>query len=228
MAEQMRCHPALDTPERGRQPILVVMVPGMGMRADDFHTNGMITAIERRNWPLAITTVDPGPDSYLDGSVEARLLEDIENARIAAGASSVWLAGISLGCQGILRCVRRRPALAAGLLLLTPYLASTGLVAEVVRSGGLRRWAASHPTPATPEQSLLSWFGTAPASSLPPMIVGHAEHDRFATTALLLADQVPPEHMISVPGPHDWSSWVPLWHEMLDRNPFSQPMAAAL
>jgi hypothetical protein len=135
------------------------------------------------------------------------------------------LAGISLGCQGILRCVRRQPALAAGLLLLTPYLANTGLIAEVVRSGGLRRWAASHQTPTQPEQSLLAWLGTAPGPSLPPMVVGHAERDRFATTALLLADVVPPGQMLSVPGPHDWTSWVPLWRQMLDRNPFNQKMA---
>jgi hypothetical protein len=64
------------------------------------------------------------------------------------------------------------------------------------------------------------------------MLIGHAEHDRFATTALLLGDVVSPERrvperMVSVPGPHDWTSWVPLWRQMLDRNPFGQPMAAA-
>ncbi len=210
----------------GRQSILVVMVPGMNMQADDFRANGLIAEIERRRWPPAVTTIDPGSDAYLDGSVETRLLDEIEAARDAAGASRIWLAGISLGCQGILRCVRRQPALAAGLLLLTPYLASTGLIAEVVRTGGLRRWAASQPAPAKPEQSLLAWLGATPPSSLPPMLVGHAERDRFASTALLLAEVVPPERMLSVPGPHDWTSWVPLWRQMLDRNPFNRPMAA--
>jgi pimeloyl-ACP methyl ester carboxylesterase len=210
-----------------RQSILVVMVPGMGMQADDFRANGLVMEIERRRWPLVVTTIDPGADAYLDGSVETRLLDEIDAARRAAGASYVWLAGISLGCQGILRCVRRRPAVAAGLLLLTPYLANTGLIADVNRTGGLRRWAASHPTPANPEQSLITWLGTTPPSSLPPMLVGHAEHDRFATTALLLADVISPERMVSVPGPHDWTSWIPLWRQMLDRNPFGQPMVAA-
>jgi pimeloyl-ACP methyl ester carboxylesterase len=218
----------LDAPAGGRQPTLVVMVPGMGMQTDDFRAHGMIGAIERRNWPLTVATVDPGPDSYLDGSVEARLLEGIEAARDTAGAPCVWLAGISLGCQGILRCVHRRPGLAEGLLLLTPYLASTGLIAEVVRGGGLRHWASSRPSPHTQERSLLVWLGTASPASLPLMLVGRAEQDRFATTALLLAEMVPPERMISVPGPHDWSSWLPLWRQMLDRDPFSQPMAATL
>jgi hypothetical protein len=114
---------------------------------------------------------------------------------------------------------------AEGLLLLTPYLANTGLIAQVVRSGGLRRWAASHPAPASPEHSLLSWLGKTPP--LPLMLVGHAERDRFAATALLLADVASPEHLVSVPGPHDWTSWIPLWRQMLDRNPFGQSMAAA-
>ncbi len=213
-----------------RRPTLLVLVPGMGMRAADFRANRMIAEVERRGWPVTVTAIDPGPDAYLGGSVEHRLLDGIEQARAVAGASRIWLAGVSLGCQGLLRCVRRRPelvegGLVEGLLLLTPYLASTGLIADVVRRGGLRPWARSQPTIAKPEHALLAWLATTPA--LPRMLVGQAEHDRFATTATLLAALIPDDRMISVPGQHNTASWAALWRLMLDRNPFSQPMTVA-
>jgi pimeloyl-ACP methyl ester carboxylesterase len=209
----------------GDRDTLLVMVPGIGMREGDFHARGLVAAVEQHCWPLAIATVDPGLDAYLDGSVEARLLDGIDEARRAAGVSRVWLAGISLGCQGILRCVRARPGVAAGLMLLTPYLASTGLIAEVVRAGGLRRWAAANRGREQAERALLAWLATTPPGELPPMLVGHALGDRFATTAAMLAELLPDGCALSVAGEHDWTSWQQLWRLMLQRDPFG--LAAA-
>jgi hypothetical protein len=202
--------------------ILLVMVPGMSMQAADFHANGLIAAVEQRDWPVVIATVDPGVDAYLDGSVEARLLDGIGEAQRSAGASRIWLAGISLGCQAILRCVRARPGIAEGLMLLTPYLASTGLIAEIGRAGGLRSWAAASTGRDEPDRALLAWLAATPVSGLPEMLVGRAHGDRFATTATMLADLVPADRVISVAGQHDWGSWGLLWRRMLDRDPFGQ------
>jgi pimeloyl-ACP methyl ester carboxylesterase len=201
----------------GEKDIVLVMVPGMGMREADFHARGLIAAVEQPGLPVTCVAVDPGPDSYLDGSVEGRLLEAIDAAQRATGAKRVWLAGISLGCQAILRCVRARSDLAEGLLLLTPYLASTGLIAEIVQAGGLLPWAAADPDSVQPDRSLLTWLATAP---LPPTLVGRAYQDRFATTATLLADLLPPGRVVSVAGEHDWTSWDRLWRKMLEQDPF--------
>jgi pimeloyl-ACP methyl ester carboxylesterase len=206
-------------PRAGDRDIVLVLVPGMGMREADFHTRGLIAAAEQPGGPVACVPVDPGPDSYLDGSVEARLLDSIDAAQRATGAKRVWLAGISLGCQAILRCVRSRTGLAEGLLLLTPYLASTGLIAEIVQAGGLLPWAAANPDSLQPDRSLLTWLATTP---MPPTLVGRAHHDRFATTATLLADLLPPGRVVSVAGEHDWTSWDRLWRLMLEQDPFGQ------
>lgn len=206
-------------------PILLVIVPGVGIAASDFQDRDFAGELARRRWPVKSVIIDPGPEAYLDDVVEARMWEAIDAARLEAGAERVWLAGISLGCQGILRCVRARPGVAEGALLLTPYLASTGLVAEVARAGGLRRWAADQPAECKPEQALLVWL--ARTAALPRMLVGHALQDRFATTSRLLGDILPDGRMISIEGAHDWESWTTLWRLMLDRNPFEQPMATA-
>jgi pimeloyl-ACP methyl ester carboxylesterase len=198
----------------------------MGMRAADFQAQGLIAATERRGWPLQIVAVDAEAETYLDGSVEARLLRDIAEAQRAAGTSRVWLAGISLGCQAILRCVRAQPDVAEGLLLLTPYLASTGLIAEVMRSGGLKSWAAENPGRTEPDRAFLSWLATALPARLPRMLIGHALDDRFATTSEILAALLPANRVVRVAGAHDWASWRRLWHLMLDQDPFAQDVAS--
>jgi pimeloyl-ACP methyl ester carboxylesterase len=201
------------------------MVPGVGIQAADFAAEGLTAAVEQRGWPVAIATVDPGLDSYLDGSVETRLLDGIAAAQQACGARRTWLAGISLGCQAILRGVRLRPGLAEGVILLTPYLAATGLIAEVGRMGGLGRWATSNTGRPEPERTLLRWLATTPPAALPSILLGRALGDRFAATATLLADLLQPQRITSVSGAHDWASWRALWRLILDRNPFALPPA---
>jgi hypothetical protein len=210
-----------DRPISG-QDILLVMVPGMGMREVDFHAQGLIAAVERCQAPVTTVTVDPGPDAYLDGSVELCLFNGIAQAQRATGANRIWLAGISLGCQAILRCVRAHPNVVEGLLLLTPYLASTGLIAAIVRSGGLQRWAAENRRRDEPDTALLTWLATTPTSELPRMLIGHALGDRFAATAMMLADLLPASRVISVAGEHDWRSWGQLWRLMLNQDPFGR------
>jgi pimeloyl-ACP methyl ester carboxylesterase len=212
----------------GSPTILLVMVPGMGMRAADFQANGFIAAVEQRRWPVMVTLPEPEADAYLDGSAEVRLLRDIEAAQRETGSSRVWMAGISLGCRAILGCVRLRPDLAEGLMLLTPYLASTGLVAEVARTGGLRRWAETGRERGEPDRAFLAWLATTPPATLPRILMGHAQEDRFANTATMLADLIPAERMIGVPGGHDWTSWISLWHLMLEQDPFGLAASVAV
>jgi pimeloyl-ACP methyl ester carboxylesterase len=202
--------------------LLLAMVPGMGIAASDFHDRGLIAELNRHHWPVMCTVIDPGPEAYLDHTLEARMLDAIATGR--QGAKRVWLAGISLGCQAILRCVRARPDLIEGVLMLTPYLASTGLIAAVTRAGGLRPWARGPHPEDTPEQCLLTWLATA--ANLPRILVGHALRDRFKDTAALLGDILPPNRMIGIDGTHDWESWTLLWRLMLDHDPFQLQQTA--
>jgi pimeloyl-ACP methyl ester carboxylesterase len=205
--------------------IVLVLVPGMGMSAGDFDSKGMVSAVAQCGWQVTVATVDPGLESYVDGTLETRLLAGVAEAQRDAGARRVWLAGISLGCQAILRCVRLRPNLLEGLILLTPYLASTGLIAEVTRRGGLSRWAKENDDGNDIERGLLRWLATAEPADLPRILVGQALGDRFVATAALLAKILPENQVISVSGGHDWASWCLLWDLILRGNPFGLPAA---
>ena len=220
--------------ENGQHPasasdldILLVLVPGMGMTASDFGAEGLISAAEERYGSIRTMAVDPGFDGYLDGSVEVNLLATIAEARRDFRPKHVWLAGISLGCQALLRCIRTQPDLAQGLILITPYLASTGLIAEIARAGGLRNWSAANRGRTEPERALLTWLALTPLSTLPRIFVGRAAADRFAMTATLMADILPADHVVTVPGAHDWASWRALWHLILDCQPFGSHRAVA-
>jgi pimeloyl-ACP methyl ester carboxylesterase len=213
--------------EDDRGGILLVMVPGIGMTQADLHEQGLIGAVLERGWPLAIAVVDPGGESYLDGSAAGRLADGILGACRDAGCDRIWLAGISLGCQGILQCVLMRPGLIEGVILVTPYLASTGLIGEVTRTGGLKNWAASQTGVEHPERVLLAWLAATPISRLPRILVGRAMADRFVATANLLAGILPVDQVVSVAGAHDWESWCSLWRLILDRHPF-RPFSARL
>ena len=206
--------------------VLLPLVPGMGMTAEDFGTKGLVDAVTQCGWPVTVATVDPGPDAYLDGSVVRRLLDGIAEAQFAAGASRVWLAGISLGCQAILRCVHQHPSRSEGLILLSPYLARTGLVAEVTRMGGLRCWVTENLDRSDPERVLLRWLATANPADLPRILVGRACDDRFVATADRLAEILPADDVISVPGGHDWASRRAQWDMILQRNTFGLSAAA--
>lgn len=195
--------------------VLLVMVPGAGIVAGDFAAQGLVDEATRRCPGLAVRAVDPGIESYLDGSVEQRLLAGIATVRCETGAARVWLAGISLGCQGILRGMRRSPGLADGIILMTPYLGSTGLIAEIAGAGGLRSWRPASPTP---EAAVLAWLAGA---RLPRTILGRVLADRFATTSDLLAALLPPEDVVAVAGGHDWPGWRALWPRILNREPFA-------
>jgi pimeloyl-ACP methyl ester carboxylesterase len=207
-------------------PILLILVPGAGMTAADFEAQGFIEAVHRRGGPISVAAIDPGMDAYLDGSVEERALSAIDQAQREAGVQRLWLAGISLGCQAILRCVRRRPGLAEGMILLTPYLASTGIIAEISRAGGLRRWAEAPEGVDRQQDPLLSWLASAPTETLRSILLGYARADRFAETAALLAGLLPANRVAGVAGRHDWESWRALWHLALHGDPFGWPANA--
>lgn len=200
--------------------VLLVMVPGIGMTASDVGSQGLIGAAEASHRPIRIIVVDSGFDGYLDGSVETNLIATIARARDQFCPGRVWLTGISLGCQALLRCVKTQPDLAQGLILLTPYLASTGLIAEIARAGGLRAWSRANTGATEPERALMTWLAKTPMSALPSIFVGHAAADRFAMTAGLVAELLPADRVVTVPGAHDWASWKTLWQLILDRQPF--------
>ncbi|HXZ02373.1 MAG TPA: alpha/beta hydrolase [Stellaceae bacterium] len=214
-----------EAPDRSRDRVLLVMLPGVGMEPEDFAAHGFIAAVRSRGLPVDIIAVGADLDLYLDQTIAA----DIDGALIAParaeGYRRIWLLGLSLGGMGALLYARAHGASIDGVILLAPFLGTPGMVAEVARAGGLACWQPGEIAADDGERALLGWLKDY-AAALPPrptLYLGYARGDRFAEGHALLAARLPAEQVVVGEGGHDWQSWERLWRQVLDKRPFAAP-----
>jgi pimeloyl-ACP methyl ester carboxylesterase len=180
------------------------------MHARDFVYHGFVAGARRTGRFADITAVETGMEPYLDGSIVGRLHAAIAPAR------KLWLGGVSLGGLGALLYARAHPEAVAGLLLLSPFIGTRGVVAQVVRAGGFDAWRLPE-TGATGEHSFLEWLRTYRLgdASRPDIYLGYGKDDRFAASYRLLAGLLPGDRVETVAGGHDWETWTVLWDRLL-------------
>jgi pimeloyl-ACP methyl ester carboxylesterase len=137
--------------------------------------------------------------------------------------------GISLGGMGALIYARAHPAEIDGVVLLAPFLATRGVMAELTRAGGWSGWQPGELKPGDYERELLAWLKAyQPATTgLPQLHLGYGTHDRFAAASELLAERLLPADVVAIAGGHDWTTWINLWQRLLDRGLFGGGSAAA-
>ena len=203
--------------------ILLVMLPGAGFAPDDYQTHGFLDAVDRPGWSVR-PVVAPVPEQRaLEPGLATWLHETCIAPAMREPFDQLWLLGISLGGMGALRSLRANLAPISGLILISPFLGTRGTIAEVTRAGGLERWTPGPAGPDDIEIGLLTWLKTRPlaAPAAPTIHLACGTADRFAAASRLLADQIPPAHVHFAEGGHDWPCWTRLWHDLLDRDPFT-------
>jgi len=62
---------------------------------------------------------------------------------------------------------------------------------------------------------------------LPKVYLGYGTDDRFAAASQLLAERLPAAQVVTLPGGHDWATWICLWQHLLDQDMFSGDGKAA-
>jgi len=203
----------------GRTKNLLVMLPGAGMAAEDFFTNGLIAAVHDRHPQVDIIAARPALDLYLDGDVAAALHSAVIAPALAQDHEHIWLLGISLGGMGALLYAALHQANVAGILLLAPFLGTPGTIAEVESAGGLPRWQPGGVATA-PEARMLRWLQNylAHPPKHPNLYLGYGTKDRFSRGHQILAANLREENVFTQPGGHDWQTWLPLWGRMLDKT----------
>ncbi|MGO8914982.1 MAG: alpha/beta fold hydrolase [Stellaceae bacterium] len=212
-------------PDQRPERILLVMLPGIGIEPEDFAARGFVHALHARGLPVDIVAACPDLDLYLDKTIAADIDTAIVAPARAAGYKRIWLFGVSLGGMGALLYARAHLASVEGIILLAPFLGTPGMVAEVVRAGGLVSWQPGEIAANDGERALLGWLKNHVAA-LPPrplLYLGYARGDRFVEGHAMLADRLPAEQVLVTEGGHDWESWGRLWQQVLDKNPFAVP-----
>ncbi|WP_137920668.1 alpha/beta fold hydrolase [Hydrogenophaga sp. 2FB] len=196
---------------------LVVMLPGMAMRAEEMFEAGFADAVARRALPLDLLAVDVSGIG-LESSDTWHALQDGLLTPERARRKSVWLGGISLGGLVAMAHVAERPDVVDGLCLLAPYPGSRPSVNVMDRAGGPDRWQPSEEDLRDPELRVWRWLQRPPPEL--PVFIGHGREDRFADRIQRVADRFPAAARHTVAGGHDWSAWLPLWEHFLDTGYF--------
>ncbi len=209
-------------PGRDAERVLLVMLPAAKARPEDLLQQGFVAAVRDRGLPLDVAVMDAQPDYYLEGRVGERLAADVFRPLRARGYRRIWLMGMSLGGMGCIAYARRHAAEVEGVILLAPFLGARGLIAQILRAGGLARWQPAAPAPDDEELALLLWLKHYRADNpqLPAIHLGCGRDDRYAPASAMLAQQLPAERVLSVPGKHDWQTWIRLWRALLAKNLF--------
>lgn len=203
---------------------LLVLLPGAFDHAHDFLDQGFVDAVRSQAIAADIALVDASVPFYRDRDIIERLDADVVAPARARGIRHLWFAGISIGGLGSLIYTNEKRGTVDGLLLIAPYLGERTIVAEVDASGGLARWSPPGAIPPDDdERRLWQWLKTlafAPADrSVPPVWLGFGVADRFATAHRLFAETIPPDHVFTAPGGHDWPAWRAVWPRMLAAAP---------
>ncbi|MEO8443308.1 MAG: alpha/beta hydrolase [Betaproteobacteria bacterium] len=216
-------------PRSGTGRILLVMLPGAKTRPQDLLQHGFVRELRARNLPVDVVAVAAHLGHYLDRSLSGHLTNDIIAPARARNYRRIWLMGISLGAMGALIYTREHPTDIEGVVLLAPFLATRGTVAEVVRAGGWAGWQPGELNPGDDERELLAWLKAyQPATAgLPQLRLGYGTGDRFVAASELLAERLPPADVVAIAGGHDWTTWINLWQRLLDRGLFGDGRAAA-
>ncbi len=223
------------------QRLLFVYLPGYGDPISAFQENGLVDAVRERGLATDIIAVNAHIGYYLDGSIFARLKEDVIEPAKTRGYDQIWLVGNSLGGYGALSYARDYPNDITGVVLLGPFLGRKDVVNEIKRSGGLSQWDPGMPEPNDREQYWEKhlwlwikdrvqqerfWFWVRGCEvkmhCIPKVYLGYGLHDRYSYGQEFLASFMPPHNVIAIRGGHDWSTWKKLWNLFLDRGIFKE------
>jgi len=199
-----------------RAPLLVVMLPGVYSLPRDFVDEGFVPALRARGVAADVWIADSHRGYADNGTLLERLRDDVITPARQAGYARLWLVGISLGGFAALGVLRQQPQDVDGVLAIAPYVGRPALVQRVAATGGASAYARAL-TDADAEGTLWSWFGLAPDAVRDKVHLYTGRDDRFIAGQRLLAQRLAPDHVLEVPGDHDWPTWLALWTRWLER-----------
>jgi pimeloyl-ACP methyl ester carboxylesterase len=197
-------------------PMRIALLPGAYQEPEDFRREGFGDAVRERRLPIDLEFVAPDLAHLLDRRALDLLHQHVVAPARAAGCSSVWLGGVSLGGFIALAYAERRPEALDGLCLLAPYLGNRMVTGEVARAGGARMWRPGVSGADDEERRVWALIQRLPEQHF-AVHLGLGSRDRFEHGQALFAAALPTTAVDVVEGGHDWPTWRHLWDRFLDR-----------
>lgn len=201
---------------------LVVMLPGRGDSLQSLSDTGIATIIQH-SWPDAdVILTGLTMPFYQQGRAEQRLHDEVIEPARRRAYRQVWLAGVSLGGMGALLYDHDYPDQIDGLLLLSPYLGEHAIHQQIRQAGGLAAWRAGAAQPLGPNtfqhelwRSLQGWSQRPHRTHSTWLAYGADEP--FRQPIELMSPLLPADHVIMLPGQHNWKLWIPAMRDLLER-----------
>ncbi|HJV81895.1 alpha/beta hydrolase [Noviherbaspirillum sp.] len=196
---------------------LVIFLPGIDDLAEDFERRGFIDDMRRHGITADAVAVDAHYGYYASRTIHERITNDVIDSARSAGYEQIWLAGMSLGGFGAASYAARHASHISGLLLFAPYLGGAPLIREIAAAGGLGNWEPGAVHGDDYQRALWRWFKNQFSSTDPalPIYLGYGKRDMFQRANGLLADALPEDRVLSIPGGHNWGTWKELWQMLL-------------
>jgi pimeloyl-ACP methyl ester carboxylesterase len=205
-------------------PLLVVMLPGVYSLPHDFIDEGFVHALRARGFDADVWLADSHRGYVENGTLIDRLRDDVLAPAQRAGYRRIWLVGISLGGFAALGLLRRQPETIEGVLAIAPYVGRPVLLQQVAAAGGAAGYAGSAHGD-DPEGGLWTWLGRTPAPR-EKIHLYTGSQDRFIDGHRLMAALLAKDHVLELPGEHNWPAWTALWSRWLAHAPW--PRVASL
>ena len=202
---------------------LVVMLPGRGDSLQGLTDTG-IAAIIQESWPDAdVLLTGLTMPFYRQGRAVQRLHNEVIEPARRKGYQQVWMAGISLGGMGTLLYDSEYPDQIDGLLLLSPYLGEDSILQQIRQAGGLAAWQAGPVQESRPDTFQHELWRSLQALSQRPQRtestwIAYGADEPFRQPIELMTPLLPANHVIMLPGKHNWTLWKPAMRELLERT----------
>jgi len=201
-------------------PLLVVMLPGAYSLPQEFIDHGFVSSMQSLGFAADTVLADAHVGYAENGTLLERLRDDVLMPAQRDGYRRLWLVGISLGGLASLGLLMRQPELIEGVLLIAPYVGPPALLQQVAAAGGAERYAdTAHPDGAL-EAALWVWLGHSSPALRDKIHLYTGSQDRLISGQRLMARSLAADHVLEVPGSHDWPAWSVLWSRWLAHAPW--------
>jgi pimeloyl-ACP methyl ester carboxylesterase len=210
-----------------RSPLLVVMLPGQYSLPQDFVDEGFVRALHSRGFAADVWLADSHLGYVENGTLLQRLHDDVLAPAQRAGYRRIWLVGISLGGFASLRLLQNNADAIEGALLIAPYVGERDAVRRVAAAGGAEAYARTAANDGV-GSGLWTWLGHSPTALRNKIHLYTGSEDRFIDGHRLLAALLPKDHVLELPGDHNWRAWTALWARWLAHAPWPRVASRAI
>jgi pimeloyl-ACP methyl ester carboxylesterase len=207
---------------------LVILLPAAYQQPEDFIQYGFVQAVQQRALDIDLIMAELTLSQVIDASAALDIHIKLIQPAMASGYQSIWLCGISIGGYAAMAYADNYPEQLNGLLLLAPYPGNRMTTTEIANAGGLASWKATNI--ASDDTERLNWLwlqAQANTATGLELHLAYGEHDRFASSYMMMAQSLPATRVDCIAGGHTWPVWQQLWHNFLDKRFVAQDAARA-